>query len=93
MGLTLPMDMPERFKRLIIMNTALINGQPAGPVFAEWKHEITAPANVDLVKLFKKHAPGISDGAAAAYEAPFPDATYKAGVRICLRKHRRSTER
>ncbi|PXY02386.1 haloalkane dehalogenase [Marinifilum breve] len=81
LGLTLPMDMPERFKRLLIMNTALINGQPAGPVFAEWKHEITSQKNVDLVKLFKKHAPGIRDDEAEAYEAPFPDATYKAGVR------------
>ncbi|MEM6726232.1 MAG: alpha/beta fold hydrolase, partial [Bacteroidota bacterium] len=81
LGLTLPMEMPERFKRLIIMNTALINGQPAGPVFAEWKNEISGQPNVDLIQLFKKHAPGISDQAAAAYEAPFPDARYKAGVR------------
>lgn len=81
LGLTLPMDMPNRFKRLIIMNTALINGRPAGSVFAEWKREISEPDNVDLVKLFKKHAPGISQADAEAYEAPFPDATYKAGVR------------
>jgi len=81
LGLTLPMDMPHRFNRLIIMNTALINGQPAGPVFAEWKREIVEPDNVDLTALFKKHAPGISQSDAEAYEAPFPAATYKAGVR------------
>ncbi|MEM1339642.1 MAG: haloalkane dehalogenase [Bacteroidota bacterium] len=81
LGLTLPMDMPSRFKRLIIMNTALLNGKPAGPVFAEWKREIIEPYNVDLIKLFKKHAPGISQIDAEAYEAPFPNATYKAGVR------------
>lgn len=81
LGLTLPMDMPNRFKRLLIMNTALINGQPAGPVFEEWKREIVEPENVDLVEVFKKHAPGISQTDAEAYEAPFPDATYKAGVR------------
>ncbi|MEM6525083.1 MAG: haloalkane dehalogenase [Bacteroidota bacterium] len=81
LGLTLPMEMPERFKRLLIMNTALINGRPAGPVFAEWKREITEPENVDLIKLYKKHAPGISDEDALAYDAPFPDASYKAGVR------------
>ena len=67
--------------RLLIMNTALINGQPAGPVFAKWKDEIVSPKNVDLVQLFKKYAPGISDADAKAYEAPFPDETYKAGVR------------
>ncbi|WP_425075219.1 haloalkane dehalogenase [Psychroserpens sp. S379A] len=81
LGLTLPMEMEQRFKRLLIMNTALINGQPAGPVFAKWKDEIVSPKNVDLVQLFKKHAPGISDADAKAYEAPFPDETYKAGVR------------
>ncbi|MEM9326855.1 MAG: haloalkane dehalogenase [Bacteroidota bacterium] len=81
LGLTLPMDMAQRFKRLLIMNTALMNGQPAGPVFAEWKAEISDVANVDLVRLFQKHAPGIAWEEAAAYEAPFPDATYKAGVR------------
>ena len=81
LGLTLPMDMPHRFKRLLIMNTALINGQPAGPVFAEWRREISESSDVDLIKLFRKHAPGISDADAAAYAAPFPDATYKAGVR------------
>lgn len=81
LGLTLPMDMPERFKRLLIMNTALINGRPGGPIFAEWKREIVEPENVDLVQLFKKHAPGISDSDAWAFEAPFPDASYKAGVR------------
>lgn len=81
LGLTLPMDMPNRFKRLLIMNTALINGKPAGPVFEEWKNEISHTPNVDLVKIYKKHAPGISDEDANGYEAPFPDATYKAGVR------------
>lgn len=81
LGLTLPMDLPNRFSKLIIMNTALMNGRPAGPIFAEWKREIVEPKNVDLVQLFKKHAPGISDTEAAAYEAPFPDASYKAGVR------------
>ena len=81
LGLTLPMDMRGRFKRLLIMNTALINGKPAGPVFEEWMKEIVEPENVDLVALFKKHAPGISDEDAAAFEAPFPDASFKVGVR------------
>ncbi|PWJ42864.1 haloalkane dehalogenase [Sediminitomix flava] len=81
LGLTLPMEMEDRFKRLLIMNTALINGKPAGPVFAEWMDAIVKPENVDLATIFQKHAPGISEQDAAAYEAPFPDRTYKAGVR------------
>ena len=81
LGLTLPQEMPNRFKRLIIMNTALINGQPAGPVFAEWKHDIVKNHDVDLINVFKKHAPGISDADAQAFDVPFPDARYKAGVR------------
>jgi pimeloyl-ACP methyl ester carboxylesterase len=40
-------------------------------------------ANPDLAvgKLMKRGCPGMSDAEAAAYDAPFPDARHKAGVR------------
>ena len=37
LGLTLPMDMPDRFSRLIVMNTGLPTGAPISPGFAAWK--------------------------------------------------------
>lgn len=37
LGLTLPMASPERFKRLLIMNTALMMGPGDSPAFGSWK--------------------------------------------------------
>lgn len=81
LGLTLPQDMPERFKRLLIMNTAIMTGHAEGEAFAEWKALIDSDHNVPIAEVFRRHAPGISEAEARAYEAPYPDAEYKAGVR------------
>lgn len=81
LGLTLPQDMPERFKRLLIMNTALNTGEGTGEAFAEWKALIDSDPNVPIAEVFRRHAPGISEAEAQAYEAPFPNKDYKAGVR------------
>jgi pimeloyl-ACP methyl ester carboxylesterase len=37
LGLTLPMDMPGRFSRLLVMNTAIPVGEPISDGFAWWK--------------------------------------------------------
>ena len=39
LGLTLPMDMQRRFKRLIIMNTGLLVEPVTAPAFIEW-HDV-----------------------------------------------------
>ena len=80
LGLTLPQDMPERFKRLLIMNTALNVGEGTGEAFAEWKALIDSDPNVPIAEVFRRHAPGISEAEAQAYEAPYPNKDYKAGV-------------
>jgi haloalkane dehalogenase len=81
LGLTLPMDMPERFKRLLIMNTVLATGQSAGKGFDDWRAFNRANPDMNIAGLMKRAVAGISDAEAAAYGAPFPDVTYKAGVR------------
>ncbi|NRA28922.1 MAG: alpha/beta fold hydrolase [Parvularculaceae bacterium] len=81
LGLTLPMEMPERFKRLLIMNTGLMAGPVNSPAFEAWKSDITASDDVAVAFIMQKNEPIISDAEAAAYAAPFPDASYKAGVR------------
>lgn len=81
LGLTLPQAMPERFKRLLIMNTALNVGEGTGEAFAEWKALIDSDPNVPIAEVFRRHAPGISEAEAQAYEAPYPNQNYKAGVR------------
>jgi len=80
-GLTLPMDYPDRFSRLIVMNTSIGIGQPAGPGFDAWRDYVANTPGFDVGKLMKRSTPGMSDAEAAAYNAPFPDDSYKAGVR------------
>ena len=81
LGLTLPPDMPERFERLIVMNTTLAVGNSPGKGFDAWKAYNRSQPDLDIAALMKRGTPVLSDAEAAAYAAPFPDATYKAGVR------------
>ncbi len=80
LGLTLPMESPSRFKRLLIMNTALMMGPVDSPAFDAWKADVTSPEDLDLARFMRKYEPVISEQEAAAYAAPFPSREYKAGV-------------
>ena len=82
LGLTLPMDMQDRFTRLLVMNTGLPIGEPVSAGFAAWKGFAAAALDIPVAGLVAQDAQGefnLMD--ALAYDAPFPDATYKAGVR------------
>ncbi|MEM9249281.1 MAG: haloalkane dehalogenase [Pseudomonadota bacterium] len=81
LGLTLPMEKPERFKRLLIMNTGLMTGPVEMPAFDDWQAHIDSDPDVPIADIMQKNEPSITPSVAAAYEAPFPDQTYKAGVR------------
>jgi haloalkane dehalogenase len=81
LGLTLPPDMPDRFERLIVMNTTLATGTSPSDGFNAWKAYSASQPDMDVAALMKRGTPVLSDAEAAAYGAPFPDATYKAGVR------------
>jgi haloalkane dehalogenase len=82
LGLTIPYELPDRFTRLIVMNTSFPTGeQSLGPGFEAWKAFNRSQPDLDLASLFKQSTPILSDAEAAAYAAPYPDATYKAGVR------------
>jgi haloalkane dehalogenase len=82
LGLTLPMDAPSRFTRLIVMNTALATGDvPLGEGFLAWRAFNNRSPDMDIAALIKRATPLLSEAEAQAYAAPFPDASYKAGVR------------
>ena len=82
LGLTLPMDMPDRFARLLVMNTGLPVGAPVSDGFAAWKAFAGSYHDVPVSGLIALSSPGaLNPYDAAAYDAPFPDASYKAGVR------------
>lgn len=82
LGLTLPMDMPERFERLLLMNTALGTGDvPLGEGFLAWRAYANKNPDLDIARLMQRACPHLTEAEAAAYAAPYPDQRYKAGVR------------
>jgi haloalkane dehalogenase len=82
LGMTLPMDMPGRFVRLLVMNTALATGDlPLGAGFLAWREFVATNPDLDVAKLMARACETLSAEECAAYAAPFPDIRYKAGVR------------
>lgn len=81
LGLTLPMEAPARYTRLLVMNTGLPAGENAGEGFAMWRAFCKANPDLDVGALMKRATPILTDAEVAAYTAPFPDISYKAGVR------------
>ncbi|OKO76946.1 haloalkane dehalogenase [Bradyrhizobium sp. AS23.2] len=82
LGLTIPPDMPDRFEGLLIMNTMFATGdRPLTKGFLDWRAWNNANPDMAVGKLLSRACPQLSSAEAAAYDAPFPDATYKAGVR------------
>lgn len=80
--MTMPMDMPGRFTRLLVMNTALSTGDiPLGPGFLAWRKFAAANPDLNVAKLMAQACEILSAEECAAYAAPFPDVRYKAGVR------------
>lgn len=82
LGLTLPMELPERFSALLVMNTALGTGDaPLPQGFLDWRAWSNKNPDMAVGRLMQRSCPHLTDAEVAAYDAPFPDATYKAGVR------------
>jgi haloalkane dehalogenase len=81
LGLTLPMDYPDRFTRLLVMNTGLGIGRPAGDGFNAWRDYVANTPDFPVGGLMKRATSILTDAEMHAYDAPFPDDSYKAGVR------------
>jgi haloalkane dehalogenase len=79
-GLTLPMDLPGRFTRLLVMNTGLGTGQLTEG-FRQWRSYSNGQPDLAVGKLIQRGKRDMSAAEAAAYDAPFPDASYKAALR------------
>lgn len=84
LGLPIATDMPGRFARLVIMNTGLPGGDvPMGAGFMQWRafaERAGRDLPVGLIFQRSNASGGLAPEVIAAYEAPFPDARYKAGA-------------
>jgi pimeloyl-ACP methyl ester carboxylesterase len=79
-GLTLPMAAPERFERLLLMNTAFGTGEVTDG-FRAWRAFSNTRPDLDVGALFRRSEPTLGEAEIAAYDAPFPDVRYKAALR------------
>ena len=79
-GLTLPMAAPQRYSRLLVMNTGLGTGQVTEG-FRQWRAYSNSQPDLAVGKLIARGKRDMTPAEAAAYDAPFPDASYKAALR------------
>lgn len=81
LGLTLPMDAPERFAGLLVMNTLLGTGEAPPQSFLDWRSYSNRTPDMDVGGLLKRSCKHLTNAEVEAYNAPFPDIGFKAGVR------------
>lgn len=77
---------PERFTRLVIMNTGLPTGdENISEGFLNWRNFVERTPDLPIgmiVQTATVQGKNIHEDVVAAYEAPFPDASYKVGARV-----------
>jgi len=83
-GLTLPLDagFAARLERLIVMNTAIATGASPGQGFMMWKTYALSTPDLPVGALIARGTPHLTPAEIAAYDAPYPDASYKTGAQI-----------
>lgn len=81
-GLTLPtaFEADQRFTRLLVMNTGLGTGTVTEG-FRQWRAYNNTQHDLAVGRMLQRGCKTMSAEEAAAYDAPFPDARHKAGVR------------
>ena len=83
-GLRLVTAEPDRFSRIILSNTGLPTGTPPpGEAFMAWQKFSQDSPVFPIGELINRACVSdLSPNEIAAYDAPFPDDSYKAGARI-----------
>jgi haloalkane dehalogenase len=82
-GLRLVAEHPERFARVVVANTGLPTGDhPMSDAFLAWQRYASTTATFEVGNIVRGGcATTLSAEVVAAYDAPFPDDSFKAGPR------------
>ena len=82
-GLRIAAEQPDRFARIVAANTFLPTGDdPPGEAFLRWQEFSQKAPTLPIGNIINGATQtALSPEIIAAYEAPFPDETYKAGAR------------
>jgi haloalkane dehalogenase len=82
LGLRLVAEHPERFARVVAANTFLPAGEAPSPAFLRWREFSQGAPQLPVGRVLEMGTvTELAPEVVAAYEAPFPDETYKAGAR------------
>lgn len=85
-GLAAVAHMPERFARLVIMNTGLPTGEGrVSDAFLTWRSFAESHPDLEVGQTILRgvaHPEKLTTEVIAAYEAPFPDVSYKTGAAV-----------
>jgi haloalkane dehalogenase len=83
-GLRLLAGRPERFARVVTANTGLPTGDfPLSEAFLQWRRFSVESPEFNVAAIINMGTlSDLSEETLAAYDAPFPDETYKEGARI-----------
>lgn len=84
LGLRIAAEEPERFARIVAANTFLPTGdQDLGEAFHRWKDFSVRVDDLPVGKILERSTvTDLPEEVVAAYEAPFPTPTYKAGAKV-----------
>ena len=81
LGLRLVAAFPERFAGVVVANTALPVGTPVSDAFLQWLAFSQSTPDLPVGQIVAMGCSRkLSKAEIAAYNAPFPDASYKAGA-------------
>lgn len=81
LGLSLAADMGERIRGVLVMNTSFAVGVELTPGFMAWRDWVAANPDFEVGRLMKRSCPHLTPEEVAAYDAPFPDPSYRGAVR------------
>ncbi|HLZ70069.1 MAG TPA: haloalkane dehalogenase [Dehalococcoidia bacterium] len=84
LGLRLLAQQPQRFARLVAMNTGIPDGGDSGEPFLRWRRFAQQQRELDVPAMLRRavRSRQLSDAEAAAYGAPFPSAAYQTGALV-----------
>ncbi len=84
LGLRLVGEHPDRFARVVAANTGLPTGdQPMSEAFLAWQRFAATAERFDVGRIVSNGtSTDLAPEVVAAYDAPFPDDSYKAGARV-----------
>lgn len=81
LGLTLPQDDPARYRGLLVMNTYLATAEePLPEGFTQWRAMCRSRPDFGIGRLLSRGNPHLSQAECGAYDAPFPDLSYRAAT-------------